>query len=334
MTIELKNTHVTNSLSGAELEQYADAFATLKQEIGTIIAGNKDTIHYTLIALLSQGHILFEGPPGVAKTTLVKTLSEALGLNFKRIQFTPDLLPSDLVGSLVYNQKTQEFETRKGPLFANLILADEINRAPAKVQAALLEAMQEHQVTIGSTTFLLDEPFFVFATQNPLEQAGTYALPEAQLDRFMFKILVDYPSRDEEKEIIIKSKQKNKVREIINRQTVMAAQELIERIYIDEAVLHYIVDLVMATRNPQRYGLADLQELIAFGVSPRATLAIERAARAHAFLKKRSFVLPDDVKFVIKPILRHRLLLSYEALSENIRPDHLIEKIIEKIPTP
>lgn len=317
-----------------QIAQKSAAFNRLKHEISKVIAGNSDAINYTLIALIANGHILFEGPPGVAKTTLIKTLSDALGLDFKRIQFTPDLLPSDLIGTLIYNQKTNDFETKRGPIFANLILADEINRAPAKVQAALLEAMQEHQVTIGSDTFILDEPFLVFATQNPIEQTGTYSLPEAQLDRFMFKINVDYPSKIEEREIIIKSKQNNRVEKALDAKSIIDAQRLTSEIYVDEKILDYIVNLVMATRNPEKYKLEDIKNYIYFGASPRASLAIEKASRAHALLQNRQYVIPDDVKFVLKPILRHRILLSYDALSDNITTDTLINRIIETVPTP
>jgi len=306
----------------------------LRHEIAAVIVGNEEVINFTLIAILCNGHILFEGPPGVAKTTLVKTLADALGLPFKRIQFTPDLLPADLIGTLIYNQKTQEFETRKGPIFSNLILADEINRAPAKVQAALLEAMQEHQVTIGSTTYKLEQPFLVFATQNPLEQTGTYALPEAQIDRFLFKLIVHYPSIEEERAIVIRSKRHHAVAQILQPSIILQAQELLQKIYIDDRIIDYIVRIVFATRNPSAYNIHEIEQYIQFGVSPRATLTLERAARAHALLKNRHFVIPDDVKAVALASLRHRLLLSYEAQADAITADAVIKKILNTIPVP
>jgi MoxR-like ATPase len=277
---------------------------------------------------------LLEGAPGLAKTTLVKSLSQTLGLDFGRIQFTPDLLPADIMGTLIYNPKNQEFITRKGPIFTNLLLADEINRAPAKVQSALLEAMQEHQVTIGETTHFLDRPFLVLATQNPIEQEGTYRLPEAQVDRFMLKLLIKHPKFEEEKEIIQKVLKPEKLNKIISKKDFNVSKDLVDSIYIDQRVIDYLVSIVFATRDPQNYNLGELEPLIEHGVSPRGSIMLHRAARANAFLKKRHFVLPDDIKAVVYDILRHRILLSYEAEAENITSDIIIQKILQTIPAP
>lgn len=309
-------------------------FCSLEAEIAKVIVGQEEIIKFITIAILCDGHILLEGVPGVAKTTMIKAINNALGLSFKRIQFTPDLLPADLIGTLIYNPKTQDFETKKGPIFANLILADEINRTPAKVQAALLEAMQEHQVTIGSTTFTLDRPFLVFATQNPIEQEGTYRLPEAQVDRFMFKLLVGYPTAEQEKAIIRATPNSDNVRQIISKEDIFAAQQSVREIYIDEKIIEYIVNITFATRNPQQFGLQKLAAFIDCGVSPRATIAMHRAAQAHAFLKRRHFVTPDDVKAIAPHILRHRLALTYEAEAENITPDDIIKIILTTISSP
>jgi MoxR-like ATPase len=272
--------------------------------------------------------------PGVAKTTIIKSIAKALGLKFNRIQFTPDLLPADLVGTLIYNPKTQDFETKKGPIFANLILADEINRTPAKVQAALLEAMQEHQVTIGSQTFVLDEPFLVFATQNPIEQEGTYRLPEAQVDRFMFKLNVGYPSMQEEREIVRKVSEPVMLNQVLDKESIFAARQIVKDIYVDDKIMDYIVNIVFATREPEMFKLDKLKPFISYGVSPRATLAIHTASKAHAFLRRRHFVTPDDVKAVCPAILRHRILLTYEAEAEEIKPDHIVQKILAAVPCP
>jgi MoxR-like ATPase len=325
------------TISESTIQQIKDEssrFAGLSQEVGKVIVGQKDIIDFINVALLCNGHILLEGVPGVAKTTMIKAVTEALGLSFNRIQFTPDLLPSDLIGTLIYNPKTQNFETKKGPVFANLILADEINRAPAKVQSALLEAMQEHQVTIGSETFKLDEPFLVFATQNPIEQEGTYSLPEAQVDRFMFKLLVDYPQKDEEREILRKTFDSKSIARILTKEDIFKAQKLVQQIYMDDKIANYILDIVFATRDPQGYNLARIAPYIAHGVSPRATLALSHAAKAHAFLKRRHFVTPDDVKIVAPAVLRHRLGLTYEAQAEDISGDQVIDTILTTIPSP
>jgi MoxR-like ATPase len=317
-----------------EIKEESVRFQGLAIEVSKVIVGQKDVIDFILNAILCNGHILLEGVPGIAKTTMIKAMSRALGLHFNRIQFTPDLLPADLIGTLIYNPKTQEFETKKGPIFANLVLADEINRAPAKVQSALLEAMQEHQVTIGSSTFKLDEPFLVFATQNPIEQEGTYRLPEAQVDRFMFKLLVNYPSLKEEHEIVKRSLSVDVIQKLLTKEDIIRAQGLVGKVYMDEKIIDYIVNIVFATREPSQFQLKELQPLILYGVSPRATLALFNASKAHAFLKRRHFVTPDDVKAVCPAILRHRLVLTYDAEAENIKPDTIIQKILSVVPTP
>ncbi len=317
-----------------KIQEENNRIAGLGIEVSKVIVGQKDAIHFITLAALCDGHILLEGVPGVAKTTMIKAVTRALGLRFNRIQFTPDLLPSDLIGSLMYNQKTQDFETKKGPIFSNLILADEINRAPAKVQAALLEAMQEQQVTIGSNTFKLEKPFIVFATQNPIEQEGTYRLPEAQVDRFMFKLLIDYPSIQEEHLLLKKNLDTNSIQQIMHVDDLFAAQKLVHDIYIDEKIIDYIVHIVFATRKPAAYKLAEIQPYIKYGVSPRATLALHHAAKAHAFLKKRHFVTPDDVKAIAPAVLRHRILLTYEAEAESISADNLVHKILNTLPSP
>lgn len=307
---------------------------TLKAEISKVIVGQESIVEGILMALLVNGHILLEGVPGVAKTTMIKSMAHTLGLSFKRIQFTPDLLPSDLIGSLIFNAKTHEFETKKGPIFANLILADEINRAPAKVQAALLEAMQERQVTIGSNTFKLEEPFLVFATQNPLEQEGTYRLPEAQLDRFLFKLHVHYPSVIEEKNIIKKTFEMHTINQIISHADITKAQNLVASIYFDEKLIDYIVNIVFATRMPGEYRLQDMAQYIQYGASPRATLGLFHAAKAHAFLHKRHFVTPDDIKQVACFVLNHRIVLNYQAEFNKVSTEMIIKKILAMVPTP
>ena len=301
-------------------------FQLLSTEIAKAIVGQQDTVPFILMAILCNGHILLEGVPGVAKTTMIKTVSSTLGLSFKRIQFTPDLLPADLVGTLIYNQKTHDFETRKGPIFANLVLADEINRAPAKVQSALLEAMQERQVTIGNNTFKLEEPFLVFATQNPIEQEGTYRLPEAQVDRFMFKLKVGYPSLAEEKEIIQRVFHPAHINQILSAADIKKAQDIVKEIYVSDKIVDYITNLVFATRKPT--------QLITYGASPRATLNLHYASRAHAFLVGRNFVTPDDVKLVAPAVLRHRIALSYEAEAQQIDGDAIVRQILATIPSP
>ena len=309
-------------------------FNTIPQEVAKVIVGHEEIITFILISILCNGHVLLEGVPGVAKTTMIKAITKALGLSFKRIQFMPDLLPADLIGTLIYNQKIQDFETKKGPIFAHLILADEINRAPAKVQAALLEAMQEQQVTIGSTTYNLDKPFLVFATQNPVEQEGTYRLPEAQIDRFMFKLIVGYPTMAQEKEMITRTNNDSVINQQVTQADILSQQERVKQIYVDEKILNYIIALVFATRTPELFNLNQVQPLIKYGVSPRASIALINASQAHAFLKKRSFVTPDDVKAVAIPILRHRIALTYEADAQGIISDDIIRTIINTIPAP
>lgn len=307
---------------------------SVKQEIQKVIVGQETIIDRTLIGLLSSGHILLEGVPGLAKTTLIKTIAQAIGLQFNRIQFTPDLLPADLIGTLIYNPKTQEFQVKKGPIFTNILLADEINRAPAKVQSALLESMQERQITIGDNSYQLDKSFLVLATQNPIDQEGTYRLPEAQVDRFMFKLLVNYPTYEEEKAIVSKSFNPSSVLKSIDVEEINEQKALIDKIYIDEKVIEYILNLVFATRAPQDYQLEDVQYFIEYGASPRATIALSKAARAHAFLRKRHFVIPDDVKAVAPDILRHRILLTYEAEAENVTTDQIIQQALRILPSP
>ncbi len=327
-------TGILNEQTIEKIQEKSSLFQIMSSEVNKVIVGQHDIITFIQLALLCEGHILLEGVPGVAKTTMIKAINQTIGLHFSRIQFTPDLLPADLIGTLIYNQKNHEFETKKGPIFANLVLADEINRAPAKVQAALLEAMQEKQVTIGSSTFELDKPFLVFATQNPLEQEGTYRLPEAQVDRFLFKLLVSYPNKLQERELLQKKIDLSIVRQALTKNDLLEAQKLVKEIYVDDKVKDYIIDIVFASRKPEEYKLKDIAPMIQCGVSPRATLALFNAAQAHAFLRRRHFVIPDDVKAVAPSILRHRLLLSYEAEAENITADSLVQKIISVVPSP
>ncbi|MCK4265028.1 MoxR family ATPase [Candidatus Babeliales bacterium] len=317
-----------------QIKEESLRWQALKIETRKEIVGLDNIVEKLLIGLLCNGHILLEGVPGLAKTTLVKAIAKSLGISFGRIQFTPDLLPADLVGTLIYNPKTQEFQTKKGPIFTNLVLADEINRAPAKVQSALLEAMQELQVTLGETSFKLDPPFLVLATQNPIEQEGTYRLPEAQLDRFMFKLIVNYPKPEEEKDIINKVFNPGSITQVLTKEDIELSKSLISQVYLDEKIVEYIVNIVISTRDPKDYGLDSLKNLIDYGASPRATLALHHASRAQAFLKKRHFVIPDDVKAVVFDVLRHRILLSYEAEAENITSDQVIQAILEKTPSP
>ena len=300
------------------------------------IVGQKHLVDSLLIALLANGHVLLEGVPGLAKTLAIKTLSSLIDAKFSRIQFTPDLLPADVIGTMVYSVKNEKFEVKKGPIFANFILADEINRAPAKVQSAVLEAMQERQVTIGDHTFALDNPFLVLATQNPIEQEGTYPLPEAQVDRFLMKVIIGYPSREEEKLIVRQNIAaiKHNVEALVKPEEILEIRKIVEQIYIDEKIERYIVDIVFATRFPSDYGLNDLTSIISFGASPRASISMAIAARAYAFLKGRGYVIPEDVRAICHDVLRHRIGLSYEAEANNISADEVVSQILDKIAVP
>lgn len=305
--------------------------------MGKVIVGQKHLVESLLIGLLSNGHILLEGVPGLAKTLAIKTLADLIKANFSRIQFTPDLLPADVVGTVIYSQKDEKFSVRKGPIFANLILADEINRAPAKVQSALLEAMQERQVTIGNTTFALDNPFLVLATQNPIEQEGTYPLPEAQVDRFMLKVVIDYPKKEEEKLIIaqhLTAGEQQKVAPVITPKDIVEAREVVKMVYIDEKIQRYIIDLVFATRFPKDYGLDSLKDMISFGSSPRASINLALAARTYAFIKRRRYVIPEDVRAVCYDVMRHRIGLSYEAEANNMTSEEIITEILNAVEVP
>jgi MoxR-like ATPase len=313
------------------------AFQQLKTEISKVIVGQQHMIDRLLIALLADGHVLLEGVPGLAKTLAIKTLAEAIAVDFSRIQFTPDLLPADVTGTLIYNQKSEQFTVKKGPVFANFVLADEINRAPAKVQSALLEAMQERQVTIGEETFKLPVPFLVLATQNPIDQEGTYPLPEAQVDRFMLKINLGYPTKEEERLIIRSNVQENGLpacQQVISAEAIIQARLFVRQIYLDEKVEQYIVDLVFATRNPSDYGLGYLEPMIAFGCSPRASINLALAAKAVAFMEGRAFVIPEDVRAVANDVMNHRLGLSYEAEAENLTAKDIVAKIVAKVAIP
>jgi MoxR-like ATPase len=308
----------------------------LVSAIGRTVVGQKDLVDRLLIGLLADGHILIEGVPGLAKTLAVRSLAAAVKTGFRRIQFTPDLLPADLIGTMIYSPKTGEFSVKKGPVFSNIILADEINRAPAKIQSALLEAMQERQVTIGDATYPLEDPFLVLATQNPIEQEGTYPLPEAQVDRFMMKLKVGYPSRDEEKEIMDRYAKgvEPEIEAVVTPKTILAARQTVRDIYMDAKITQYIVDVVFATRDPSAAGLKDLRALIAYGASPRASLCLAAAARANAFLRHRGYVTPEDVRVVGPDVLRHRVLLTYEAEAENVTSDEVVRKVFDSVEVP
>ncbi len=318
------------------VKEQSGFISLMRSEISKVIVGQNKMIDRLFIALLTKGHILLEGVPGLAKTLSISTLANIIDTGFKRIQCTPDLLPADIIGTMVYNQKSGEFVPKKGPLFSNIILADEINRAPAKVQSALLEAMQERQVTIGDKTYSLDDPFLVMATQNPIEQEGTYILPEAQVDRFMLKLKIAYPSKQEEKQILGKmaSGVVPEVKKVADVEQIKTSREIVNRIYTDPRVEEYIINIVYATREPETIGLGDLTDLIEYGASPRATIFLSRAARAHAFIKGRGYVTPEDIKSVGMDILRHRIIITYEAEAENISSEQIVQKIFDSVEVP
>ncbi len=318
------------------IEQQSGFVINLVTGMDRVIVGQKHLIDSLLISLLSDGHILLEGVPGLAKTLAIKTLAQLIDADYSRIQFTPDLLPADVVGTMIYSQRDEKFQIKKGPVFANFVLADEINRAPAKVQSALLEAMQEHQVTIGETTFSLPNPFLVMATQNPIEQEGTYQLPEAQVDRFMLKVVVSYPTIDEEKLIIRENLQGAfpKITPVTTTTEILDARKIVNEVYIDEKIEQYIADIVFASRFPERYGLSELKDMITFGGSPRASINLAKAARAYAFIKHRGYVVPEDVRAVVHDVMRHRIGLSYEAEASNMSNEDIISSIINKVEVP
>ena len=329
---EFSLTEINNKIS--KVSTFVDI---LKAEMNKTIVGQDELINKILISMLANGHILLEGVPGLAKTLMVKTLSKLIKTDFQRIQFTPDMLPADLLGTLIYNQKTGDFDTRKGPIFSNIILADEINRSPAKVQSALLEAMQERQVTIGENTFILDAPFLVMATQNPIEQEGTYPLPEAQVDRFLFKLIVNYPDQDSERMVLRQNTMNNdasEINEVVSPEEILEAQSVIQDIYVDEKVEDYVLNLIFSTREPSKYGLKDLDGIIDFGASPRATINIVRAAKARAFIEHRGYITPEDIRYIGSDVLRHRVILTYEAEAEELTPDDIIQRLFEVIEVP
>ena len=318
------------------IERKSSFVDALVMGMDKVIVGQKHLVESLLIGLLSDGHILLEGVPGLAKTLAIKTMSDLIKCDFSRIQFTPDLLPADVIGTMIYSQKSEEFKIKKGPISANLVLADEINRAPAKVQSALLEAMQERQITIGENTYKLEEPFLVLATQNPIEQEGTYPLPEAQVDRFMLKVVLNYPKKEEERLIIRQNllKEKPKVQAILSPKDIIEARDIVRQVYIDEKIEKYIVDIVFATRFPQDYGLDSLKDMISFGASPRASINLALAARAYAFIKLRGYVIPEDIRAVCYDVLRHRIGLSYEAEANNMTTEEIITEILNAIEVP
>lgn len=318
------------------IERQSGFITNLQAGMDQVIVGQKHLVESLLIGLLADGHVLLEGLPGLAKTLAIKTLSQLIDANFSRIQFTPDLLPADVIGTMVYSQKSEEFKVKRGPIFANFVLADEINRAPAKVQSALLEAMQERQVTIGKETFKMAEPFLVLATQNPIEQEGTYPLPEAQVDRFMLKVIIGYPELSEEKRIIRQNitGENTEVKPVLSPEDITAARKVVRQVYIDEKIEQYIADIVFATRYPDRYGLSEIKDMISFGASPRASINLALAARAYAFIKRRGYVVPEDVRAVAHDVLRHRIGLSYEAEASNLTQDEIVSIVLNGVEVP
>ena len=318
------------------IERQSAFITNLTTGMDQVIVGQKHLVESLLIGLLSDGHVLLEGVPGLAKTLAIKTLASLIDAQYSRIQFTPDLLPADVIGTMVYSQKDESFQVKKGPVFANFVLADEINRAPAKVQSALLEAMQERQVTIGNETFQLPQPFLVMATQNPIEQEGTYPLPEAQVDRFMLKVIIDYPKQEEEKLIIRQNinGDRNQVRPILKAEEIIEARKVVRQVYLDEKIEKYIIDIVFATRYPEKYDLKELKDMIGFGGSPRASINLALAARSYAFIKRRGYVIPEDVRAVAHDVLRHRIGLTYEAEASNLTSDEIVSKILNKVEVP
>jgi MoxR-like ATPase len=337
MAVDQPKESIDMQALGEKIEKSSAFVDEIYQELGKVIVGQRYMINRLLVGLLADGHVLLEGVPGLAKTLTVSSLAQVIDTDFQRLQFTPDLLPADLIGTLIYNQKEAEFTVKKGPIFSNIILADEINRSPAKVQSALLEAMQEKQVTIGGTTYPLDEPFLTLATQNPVEQEGTYPLPEAQVDRFMMKIIIDYPSEEEEMKIMRRMAKTGKhqaLKPVISPEKVMQARSVVNEIYVDEKVEQYIIDLVFATRTPANYRLDKLTELINFGASPRASINLNLASRAHAFMEHRAYVTPEDVRTIAKDVLRHRIIPTFEAEAENITSENIIEEIMSTVPVP
>ncbi len=319
-----------------KIKKESEFIEKITSEVSNVIVGQRYMVERLLIGLLANGHVLLEGVPGLAKTMAVKTLSNTIQTKFQRIQFTPDLLPADLLGTLIYDQKKGEFTTKKGPIFSNMVLADEINRSPAKVQSALLEAMMERQVTIGEHTFPLDDPFLVLATQNPIEQEGTYPLPEAQVDRFMLKLSVGYPNKEEELEIMrrMAGGKMPSINAVVTPEDIVSARSTVNEVYIDEKVERYIIDIVFATRKPGEYGLDDLQDLIAFGASPRASIYLYQAAKAHAFLRRRGYVTPEDIRSIGMDVLRHRIIVTYEAEAEELSSEDVVRKVLNKIEVP
>lgn len=334
--IEENNASVDIRAINEKIEKESAFIDLLMLEMNKVIVGQKQMLERLLIGLLGNGHILLEGVPGLAKTLAINTLSQAVTGSFSRVQFTPDLLPADIVGTMIYNIKESDFVIKKGPIFANFVLADEINRAPAKVQSALLEAMQERQITIGDTTFKLDEPFLVMATQNPVEQEGTYPLPEAQVDRFMLKVVIDYPKMNDEQTIMRQNLMGSfgKVNPVVSVEQIIKAREAVKEVYMDEKIEKYILDIIFATRYPEKYNLPDLQNLISFGASPRGSINLAMAAKCYAFIKRRGYVIPEDVRAIVHDVLRHRIGITYEAEAENITSEDIINKIVNEVEVP